>query len=221
MDLILTTDHKIDESENRVSWTRVVPVVLICACAISLTIDIPIASVFAHKKLPKAIDGPLREYLEICEAFGHGFGAFLIVMTVRVLDPLRRRTIPWLIAGSIGAGLVANLFKLVVRRTRPRDFDFASGSVWHTYASDAGSTVTMHSFPSAHTATAVGLAIVLSELYPRGRRYFFLLACLAGLQRIVSSAHFPSDVLAGAAVGAVVGSLCARAIRRLEPSSPI
>lgn len=216
----MSTDQPIGESESGVSWTRVVPVILILACAIALSVDIPIAAIFAQKKLPKAIDSPLREYLEICESFGHGFGAFLIVMAVRVLDPARRRTIPWLVGGSIGAGIFANLFKLVIRRTRPRDFDFANESVWHTYTSDAGSTITMHSFPSAHTATAVGLAIVLSELYPRGRWYFFILACLAGLQRIVSSAHFPSDVLAGAAVGAIVGSLCAKAIRNSNLSSP-
>ena len=35
------------------------------------------------------------------------------------------------------------------------------------------------SFPSAHTATAVGLALGLGSLYPQGRRYFAALAALA------------------------------------------
>ena len=55
-------------------------------------------------------------------------------------------------------------------------------------------------FPSAHAATAVGLAIALGVLYPRGRWLFIAFAFLAGLQRIEAQAHFASDVLAGAAV---------------------
>jgi undecaprenyl-diphosphatase len=57
------------------------------------------------------------------------------------------------------------------------------------------------SFPSAHTATATGLAIACAKLYPRASWFFVLLVCLCGLQRLESSAHFLSDVLAGAALG--------------------
>jgi undecaprenyl-diphosphatase len=59
----------------------------------------------------------------------------------------------------------------------------------------------LQSFPSAHAATAVGLAIGLSALHPRGRWLFAAFALLAVVQRIEAQAHFSSDVLAGAAVG--------------------
>ena len=62
------------------------------------------------------------------------------------------------------------------------------------------------SFPSGHTATAVGLAIALCWLYPQGCRLFAGLAVLVALQRIHSGAHFLSDTLvsAGLAVALAV-----------------
>ena len=55
----------------------------------------------------------------------------------------------------------------------------------------------------------MGLAIALAAIYPRGRWLFAAFALLACLQRIHALAHFPSDILAGAAIGCLVGALCA------------
>ena len=54
---------------------------------------------------------------------------------------------------------------------------------------------------------AVGLAAALIWLYPQGRFLFILLTVLVGCQRIVSGAHYPSDVLVGAAVGCLISTL--------------
>jgi hypothetical protein len=66
----------------------------------------------------------------------------------------------------------------------------------------------VQSFPSAHTATAFGLATVLSWKYPRGAAMFYLLAAFAGFQRVQVMDHFTSDVLCGAAVGLLCGAAC-------------
>ncbi|MEM7558788.1 MAG: phosphatase PAP2 family protein, partial [Planctomycetota bacterium] len=63
------------------------------------------------------------------------------------------------------------------------------------------------SFPSGHAATACGLAIGLSLLFPRGTLLFGMLAGLACLQRLTSGAHFPSDVLAGASIATACAAL--------------
>ena len=112
---------------------------------------------------------------------------------------------------------MANLGKLVVARTRPNDFDFAGG-VWSTFggwapiltSGDLGEALdhSVQSFPSGHTATAVGLAIGLSRLYPRGKWLFSFFAVLAGMQRIQVGVHYLSDTLAGAALGCLVGAIC-------------
>lgn len=60
------------------------------------------------------------------------------------------------------------------------------------------------SFPSGHTATAFALATSLSLRYPKW--YVIaptaLWACSVGVSRMNEGVHYPSDVLAGAAIGA-------------------
>jgi undecaprenyl-diphosphatase len=73
------------------------------------------------------------------------------------------------------------------------------------------------SMPSGHTTTAFAAAMAIGLLWPRSRPFMWTYALLIGLSRIVTTAHFPSDVLAGATVG-VVGALLVRdwfAARRL------
>jgi membrane-associated phospholipid phosphatase len=62
----------------------------------------------------------------------------------------------------------------------------------------------VRSFPSGHSATAVALAIALSWIYPRGRWVFAVLAFMACLQRLVSGAHFLSDIMAGSDIAVLV-----------------
>jgi membrane-associated phospholipid phosphatase len=221
MDAVLTNTLLDDSRSSRGNGGWTVPWALILASLTCLVIDVPIAYVFKteHQQLPKVLEGPLREMLEICESFGHGFGAFLIVVAVGVLAPSKRRQLLWMLAASWGSGLMANVLKTFVHRTRPRTFDFESSSVWATFAKASGGGMDVQSFPSAHTATAVGLAVALSFLFPRGRWFFGLLAALVGVQRIVCSAHFPSDVFAGAAVGWIVSSVCVSSMSHtVEPS---
>lgn len=57
------------------------------------------------------------------------------------------------------------------------------------------------SFPSGHANTAIALAIALSCLWPRVRRLFLLAGVLLALSRVVVTAHYLSDALAGGLLG--------------------
>ena len=194
------------ESHRRTTLWHPLPIALLVAVLVSLAIDVPVAALARQGNHPRW----LSELLENAETFGHGIGATFIVIAVFVLDPAHRRLFPQLLAGSLGAGLVANMFKLFVIRFRPHTIEILPESVWSTFggmwslAAGNGS----QSFPSAHTSTAVGLAVMLSDFYPRGRWYFTLLAILVGMQRIQVAAHFPSDVFAGAIVGWCTATAC-------------
>ena len=170
------------------------------ASMLALAIDVPVAAL-----LKQGIPRFFGEFLENCETFGNGHGVALILIAVVVLDRVQARAIPWLMAGSLGSGLVSNILKLTVDRMRPRDFDFAMTSVWDTFQRVSEGSRGSQSMPSSHTATAVGLAILLSALYPQGRWYFAVLAALVGIQRMATLAHYPSDVFAGAAIGSMIG----------------
>lgn len=58
-----------------------------------------------------------------------------------------------------------------------------------------------HSFPSGHTSAAFALATVLADRYPRWAPLWYAAAVGVGLSRIYTEAHWPTDVVAGAAVG--------------------
>lgn len=170
----------------------------------AISIDLPLARFCFEARCPDF----LRELLFVAESFGNGLSVVFIILTVWVLDPTGRIRVPRIVAAVVLAGLSADLFKLVLGRTRPRNFDLAHGEILETFGpmfpigtiSSAG-----QSFPSAHTATAVALAVALCWAYPRGRALFVALAAMVALQRVETSAHFLSDTFFGAAIGFTAG----------------
>jgi membrane-associated phospholipid phosphatase len=160
----------------------------------------------------------------LSEAFAHGVGVLLILVVIAVLDPVHRYAVPRVAAAALGSGLLANVFKLLLARTRPRHYDLSADALdsfagWFPLL---GNSSWEQGFPSSHAAVAAGLAIALACLYPRGRWLFPALAALAGLQRVLVGAHFLSDVFWGSAVGCMFAPLCiyggrlAQALDRLE-----
>lgn len=205
-----------DKSDCRVRtvlWLLACAGILTCAAGLALSIDRPVALWFKEHRLP----GELAHLVRLAEVFGWGGGVALIILTVATLDPRGWRIAPRLAGGSLGAGLLTDFIKLFIARTRPSATDDAVSSV-ETFVAALpvfnkaglvnGYGHHVQSFPSAHAATAVGLAIGLSGLYPRGRWLFAAFAGLAMLQRLEADAHYCSDVLAGAGVAFVVAAAC-------------
>ena len=61
------------------------------------------------------------------------------------------------------------------------------------------------SFPSAHSTTALTAATVLARVAPGARLPLYSLAALICVGRPYLGMHYPSDVLAGAALGYALG----------------
>jgi membrane-associated phospholipid phosphatase len=191
----------------------------------AMVVDMPLA------RLQDAIDAPgdLARLIVLSEAFAYGGTVILIVLAAVTLDPRGWRVAPRLLLLAYGSGLIANTGKLLLARTRPREADL-DGPVLGTFGKwlpPLSGNENLQSFPSGHTATAVGLAIALTMLYPRGWWLFGLLAALAATQRIDSQAHYLSDVLAGAAIGFMVAAIVtaptplSRWLAQLEQSFPL
>jgi membrane-associated phospholipid phosphatase len=201
----------------RVRSFYLVAALLALAVIPTLFLDLTVTRYFFE--LDRSGGGELRKAISLFEAFGHGVGVGVIIIAVAVLDRQRFTAARRLIVCAFGAGLVNLVAKLLVGRSRPQVF-WATEFPETTRATFRGFAMlftgewadafrhSLQSFPSGHSATAAGLAVGLTWLYPRGRYLFAALAALAMLQRIQCGAHFPSDTLAGAALGVTVATIC-------------
>ena len=187
---------------------------------LALAIDVPVAARFKAGGVPKE----LLRFFNFSEVFAHSMGAALLLVTALVLDRgLAFPAVGWpairwptfqptvaqermarLIGATACGGLTVDLIKLCVNRGRPRAIDLAThASAFTTFGlvPGTGRHADAHSFPSGHAAVAFGLCAALAWRYPRGRWLFLVFAVSAALQRVVTSAHYPSDVCFGAALG--------------------
>ena len=101
-------------------------------------------------------------------------------------------------AGIAVSGIILNLAKFVIGRQRPRALFQDDVYAFIPFNWDFG----MNSFPSGHSQSIWAAAIALGFMLPKARPFFILIAVLVALSRVVIGAHYLSDVIAGAILGA-------------------
>jgi len=127
------------------------------------------------------------------------FGAVWIALGAAgaIADPPRRRR--WTIAAAVAPTAIGFNYavKLAIGRERP----LIKG---HPPLGRAPSKL---SFPSAHATSSLAAATALGRVEPRARVPLYALAAAICASRPYLGMHYPSDVLAGAALGLVLGAL--------------
>jgi undecaprenyl-diphosphatase len=71
--------------------------------------------------------------------------------------------------------------------------------------------------PSGHAASSVAGAIIIGYFARRALPWLAILAAAIAASRVYAGLHYPTDVLAGAGLGAVFGLLGVAAVRWLVP----
>lgn len=134
----------------------------------------------------------------------HALGWMALGAVGALLSRSRRRDWITMVVGTFAAHAAAVLIKRIVRRTRPD----------HPAIAVNVGTPSRLSFPSAHATSTTAAAALLARA--TGSRLPWLLVPPMALSRMVLGVHYPSDVAAGAVVGAAVAAATVGVAEKLE-----
>jgi undecaprenyl-diphosphatase len=136
----------------------------------------------------------------------------VVIAAIGGVADLRRRprAVPWTAVlatvALLAASLLSGLLKDAFDRVRP--------ALAEPGVTAIGALPPDASLPSGHAATAAAAAAVVALLHPRLRIPMIALVAAIGLSRVYLGVHYPSDVLAGAVLGAAVAAVVVVAARR-------
>lgn len=131
-------------------------------------------------------------------------GIIWILLGLVLLIPKKTRKGGFiLLAGIVATGVVNNMIlKNIIDRARP----FTQSQSLADFITGIGMELPdSPSFPSGHTFSSFCSAAILTFAFGKKGAWSFIPASLISLSRIFLCVHYPTDVLAGAAIGAGVG----------------
>ncbi|MCK0091271.1 phosphatase PAP2 family protein [Rhodococcus sp. F64268] len=132
----------------------------------------------------------------------HALGWIAIGAAGALVDPKRRAQWAGVAVGAVGAHAASIVIKRVVRRKRPD----------HPSVQVNVSTPSRLSFPSSHATSTTAAAVLMART--TGLPFPAMLVPPMLLSRLVLGVHYPTDVLAGAALGAASAAVVARAEKK-------
>lgn len=150
--------------------------------------------------------GDIKRESQWLAQYGQAVCTIIAGALIWQFDPSHRQAILPIFVAVASASVSAFILKRLLGRMRPKRVNagrFMGPSIGHDNARE--------SFPSSHSACAVALTVSLIHLYPHAYFFFWGLALTTAGLRYVLDAHWPSDVIAGIALGYVVGNLVMRA----------
>lgn len=196
----------------------IIGVVLICM----VLIDAPVTR--AVTQLPRWAIWPFDQITDFGKSGWFLWPLGILFLALAALPPPPTRFSQRVLAATmVRAGflftaiVVPGLFDTVIKRMIGRARPLVTGQVDPFVYAPFVWRADYASLPSGHATTAFSVLVAFSCLWPRARTVLLLYALLIAVSRIVVTAHFPSDVIAGAVVGAA-GALLVRhyfALRRL------
>lgn len=144
--------------------------------------------------------GPVCRLFRVVSRLGDGIFWYGLMLALVMIHG-RAALLP--VLHMVAAGLSCTLiYKWLKNRTlRPRPYAV------RPQISLQGAPLDQFSFPSGHTLHAVAFSTVALAYYPQLAVVVLPFTVLVAASRVVLGLHYPSDVLAGALIGALVAAL--------------
>jgi membrane-associated phospholipid phosphatase len=177
-----------------------------------LFIDIPLA------RFCKGLSPSIRDAFGTITGLGistwYLLGSFVLFAIFTFFRPRKRyaHMALFIFASIAVSGLLTDIIKVILARYRP-EMLFEKGLYGFRFF-DYDDRIT--SFPSGHAATAFSLAWALSHFFSKLRVPFFIFAVVVAASRVVITAHYISDVVAGAWLAMVCVFFLKKALASME-----
>ena len=124
-----------------------------------------------------------------------------------------KRGVLQVLAAMAMAFVLAHLGQYLIARDRP--FVIGLGTQWLPHRAS-------HSFPSAHASVSFAFAFAVARVLAAGHRLWavpaLVVAGLVSWSRVYLGLHYPTDIVAGALVGAACSGLAGRIPFKGRPS---
>jgi undecaprenyl-diphosphatase len=150
---------------------------------------------------------------------GRGEVKFTVLIALCFLPKYRPYALMAFVAGA-ASGLFGQLVKTLVDRDRPSNFSWAEPITSYIEAlTGQTAPAASNSFPSGHAVASFAIAVALAWAVRKTEHAWFGWvivgwASLVAFSRVYVGVHFPSDVIGGAAIGTVFGTVCYLVWRR-------
>ena len=141
-----------------------------------------------------------RRIFQVASRLGDGIIWYVLIVALPCVygRPALRPAAVMALTGALGL-LVYKVLKRAFVRERP--------FITHAAINRAMPPLDRYSFPSGHTLHAVSFALQASMHFPQLAWVLLPLALTIAASRVVLGLHYPTDVLAGAVLGASLGAL--------------
>ena len=141
---------------------------------------------------------PVLTLFKVVSRLGDGWLWYVLILSLPLLHPREGLTIALLMTG---AGLACTVTYKFLKRSLVRERPFISFPAIHCGIPP----LDRYSFPSGHTLHAVCFTTVLALTLPALAILILPFTLAVAASRVVLGLHYPSDVLAGAFIGGVMG----------------